>query len=209
MTRTRHIYTDKELKFLSDNIKKYYSPELVKLFNKKFKGNLTCKKLKNLKYKYRILSGLVRNPKADPDPAKWNTKHNQCRRTGRTRQQWLNEVKHPVGYEYIGKDGRKYIKIKEEVGSTTNYMTKARYNYTQKYGLIPEDCVLIHLDGNRLNDNVSNLVLINNYKLYTLNRRGLLFNNKDLNKTSILSIELYFKSLEKKKKYSIDNISFL
>lgn len=203
MTRTKnsHKYTKEEIEFVRENASKYYVPQLVEMFNKKFKTNISLTKMKSLKNRNNIKSGLVRNPNADPDPTKWNTKHNQVRRTGKTREQWLEEVKHKTGYEYIGKDGRRYIKIKEEVGSNTNYMTKARYNYIKKYGEIPEGYVLLHIDGDRLNDNLKNLVLVHKCQIYMANRSKSLTKNKDINETIVLATRLKQKALHKRKEW--------
>ena len=188
MARPRY-YNDEEIDFIKKNISNYYVPELVKIFNKKFNKNIDCKKMKNLKYRYNLKSNLPKNPLTG----------NKKKRYNLTRSEGLDKVKHQVGYEYTSKDGYKYIKIKDTINANDNYITKAKFNYIKKFGEIPKDYCLIHLDGNKQNDRIKNLALINYKTLFFLNRKKLLFKNKQLNKTSLLIADLTQKRIERAK----------
>lgn len=191
MTRIKQArnYTREEIDFITQNVSKYYVPQLVKMFNDKFNANMTIYKMKNFKNRYNLKSNLPKNPLTG----------NKKRRYNLTRSEWLNKVKHKIGYEYISKDGYKYIKIKDTVNATDNYLTKAKFNYIKKFGKIPKGYSLIHLDGNKQNDKIENLALVNYKTLSFLNRKKLLFKNKQLNETSLLLADLTQKSKERAK----------
>ena len=174
MTRTRlaRNYTKEEIDFVAQNVNKYYVPKLVEMFNEKFNANMTIYKMKNLKYRYKLRSNLPMNPLTGKAPTK-RYKH--------TRKEWLDKVTHDIGYECKHKDGTTYIKVNNKVGATDNYMTKAQYVYTCKYGDIPKGYILLHKDGNTDNCDIDNLMLMTKSQWAFLKASGfVLLNNKAL-----------------------------
>ena len=61
----------------------------------------------------------------------------------------------------------KYIEIKY---ANHKWMSLARYNWEQVHGEIPKDMCVFKLDGNRLNDDISNLCLVTRQDLAQFNR---------------------------------------
>ena len=51
------------------------------------------------------------------------------------------------------------------------WMSLARYNWQQVHGEIPKNMCVFKLDGNRLNDDISNLCLVTRKDLAQLNRK--------------------------------------
>ena len=93
----------------------------------------------------------------------------------------------PIGYETIWKDrvGRIRVKVKVEEGK--KFVDK-RIVVWKKYN--PEDdlkgyCIL-HLDNDPLNFDINNLAKVKKEVFLLMLNHKLLFNNAELNKTSIL-----------------------
>lgn len=62
------------------------------------------------------------------------------------------------------------------------------------YGELPKGCKILHLDGNKDNNKLNNLVMITNNEMCIINKKGLKLNmNKELTKTSILLARLSMK----------------
>lgn len=102
----------------------------------------------------------------------------------------------PVGSERINVDG--YIEIK--VAEPKKWELKHRFIYKQFYGEIPEDHVIIFLDGNKLNVSIDNLVLINQHQNLILNKKKLRSNNITLMKASLLITQMLDRLYEIKEK---------
>ena len=75
----------------------------------------------------------------------------------------------PVGSERVNVDG--YIEIK--VSGPKKWMMKHRYVWQQHYGEIPKGSMVIFKDGNRLNTDIDNLMLITQGINGRLSRLGL------------------------------------
>lgn len=188
--RKRHRYTKEEIDFIKDNYKKYYTPDLVNIFNKKFNTNINESSLLHIKCRYNLKSGLTGFRKGIHK---------------RTLEQIENLMK--ARYEKCGakighicKCGNyNYIKIKDEKFAQDNYMLYDRYLFEKHYGKIPKGYVIYHLDGNCSNNNINNLYAIGRGKLLFLMQKGICFKDKELNKTAIMSTDLLFKANKRRK----------
>lgn len=70
----------------------------------------------------------------------------------------------PIGeIVYRKSSNKKYIKVADNVYDTRkNYMLYSHYIWEQHFGKIPDGWMIIHKDGNCLNDDISNLCLVKN-----------------------------------------------
>ena len=87
--------------------------------------------------------------------------------------------------------GAKYrwIKVKDNV--TNNYMLYSRYLYEQHYGIkLKRNELIIHLDGDSLNDNIDNLMLVKDSENGTLNKVYKVSNDPEVTKASVLTIRI-------------------
>ena len=165
LSGTQHHFTDKQKKFIIDNINKYFVSDLVVLFNKKFKTNITKKQISEFKYRNKLYSGL-----------KW--------RNGKP-------THIPIGTEYLTSGGTMMIKVSNnKENPKLQWTTRARYNYENKYGKIPKGYELMHLDGNRLNDDLDNLKLVKKGVVQAINIQQLRSDNILFNKAAIKIVEL-------------------
>lgn len=95
----------------------------------------------------------------------------------------------------IGTEHKRYSKG-DEVGywcvkvcdgkGNKNWVAKHRLIYEKAYGKIPKGHKVIFADGNRENFDLDNLVLVSSSEELILNRRKLLFDDKEITKTGVL-----------------------
>lgn len=167
-------FTSEQKEFIEKNIGNFFTNDLVKEFNKKFNTNITIKQIRNYKSRYKLHSGLIyRGGK----PAHVS-----------------------IGTQYLTTSGTPMIKISNNKRNPKlQWMTRARYIYKKHNGKIPNNYVILHLDGNKSNDTIDNLMAIPKSYFDYLRVRGLIFKDKETNKTVIMSTDLLFKAIKKKK----------
>ena len=171
----RSKFTEEEKQFIKDNYKGITTPELTKLFNKRFNREEDNEVIRNYK------------------------KHNGLK-TGIDTRFKKNQVAHnhkPVGSEFVSKsDGYTYVKIAEP----NTWDLKQRVIYKQYYGDIATEDSIVFADQNKQNFDIDNLILVKrNVKLMAKNKK-LFFEDKELTKTGMLIAEVICKSSELKKK---------
>ena len=88
----------------------------------------------------------------------------------------------PVGSERITKDG--YIEVK--VADPNKWETKNKIIYKQYFGDIPKGHKVIYADGNKLNNDINNLILVSDNEELIMNRHKLRSENIELTKTGCL-----------------------
>lgn len=91
----------------------------------------------------------------------------------------------PVGTETVMryKDGRIFVTVK--IGMPNKWEFKHRLVYKEHYGEIPDGYMINFADGNHLNFEPDNLILVNKGENIMLNKYKLRFNDKDLTKTGL------------------------
>ena len=211
MTKKYHIYTEEEKEFVKNNITKYFLPELVKVFNKTFNTNITICKLKNLKHKMKLKSGL-------PSSHFGNTYTKGTKRTEEQRARMSLSAKKratkeyrekmsiarrnaskKIGYRTINNQGYVYIKVKNDACKNDNYVSEARYVYEKHCGKIPKGYWIYHLDGNVSNNSIDNLVALERGIVASLNITGLNSTDKELTKLGIDILKINRKIKERKR----------
>ncbi|MCI6191209.1 MAG: HNH endonuclease [Clostridium sp.] len=185
-----HRYSEEEKKFIIDNNYGKYSKELAEMFNQQFDTNITANEIKWFRKNHKLNSGLTGQFQ------KGNISHNKGKkqseymtkeaieRTKATRFKKGNRPSNyrPVGSERITKDG--YIEVK--VADPNKWETKNKIVYKQHFGDIPKGYNVIYADGNKLNNDINNLILVSNSELLIANRNHLIYNNKELTESGIL-----------------------
>lgn len=96
----------------------------------------------------------------------------------------------PVGTETVMKykNGRIFVAVK--IGMPSKWEYKHRLVYKQHYGEIPEGYMVTFADGNYLNFDIDNLILVSKGEHAQLNRLGYRFNDADLTKTGLNIVKL-------------------
>lgn len=98
----------------------------------------------------------------------------------------------PIGSEI--KIGRGNIKIK--IAEPDVWVYKHKWVWEQKNGKIPKNKVLIFLDGDKENCDISNLELIDRKEELVMARKELFFKHTKLTKTGVLIAKLIVKAKE-------------
>lgn len=144
-----HEWTEEEVNFLKEALKKHSKKEAIVLFNNKFSEKITLAQLKRLQTKYNITA----------------------QNNGRLKKNHsLNQS--PIGTETIWTQGNyKYIGIKIKEPSV--WVHKHIYVWEKEYGTLPDSQVVIFLDGNTLNCELDNLMAIDKRINVIMNRNRL------------------------------------
>ena len=100
--------------------------------------------------------------------------------------------------ERLDKDG--YILIK--IAKPNKWVRKHRWIYEQKFGAIPENCVILFADGDKSNLSIENLICVTRNELKILNQCRLISSVPELTKTglNIAKIKAKLYELRKEKK---------
>jgi len=173
----RHrIYNDEHLNFLRVNYKQMTRKELTKAFNEHFGTQRTENSIKACINNHKIRSG--RSGCFEKGIKPWNTGTKGL--TGRNKTSFKKgnippNVK-PLWDERIcPKDGFILMKVPEEnpyTGFSTRYKHKHVWVWEQEHGPVPEGMVVAFRDGNKLNCNLDNLMLLARAELLFLNQYG-------------------------------------
>ena len=185
-----HRYSEEQKEFIITNNYGKYSKELAEMFNQHFNTNITAKEIAYFRKNNKLNSGLTGQFK------KGNVPHNKDKkqveymskeaieRTKETRFKKGNKPKNyrPVGSERITKDG--YIEVK--VADPNKWETKNKIIYKQYFGDIPKGHKVIYADGNKLNNDINNLILVSDNEELIMNKYKLRTEDIELTKTGYL-----------------------
>ena len=152
----RWKFTDEMINWILENKSKYLCDDFVKAFNEKFNCNTSyCGIKKNLLSRGIRTSWIGIRSKIDT----------------------TNMQKFKVGdiFEYHNNN---WIKVNDlpnnklDTKGQKNYKRYANYVYEKHYNIvIPKDKFILHLDGNTLNDDINNLMLVSKSTFQSINRR--------------------------------------
>lgn len=216
------LFNEEESNFLKENARGRLAIELTEMFNKKFNRNITIKQIQEYKKTHKLTSGLkvsyteeekeyfykIYKGKSTTEITRLlNEKFNKNYTRNNIRK-FINYHKLRTGYiEYFPdmkrKEERSYKKRGRTVYRVRNennkWESKAKYLYRKNIGEVPKDCCIILLDGSDNNFELDNLYPINKRVNAFMQSRRLYFKNKEMNKTSIMALELMLKCADLKK----------
>lgn len=195
MTKTFR-YTDKMLQYLSDNRVLTTIDDLTIRFNNKFNQDRTLEAIRGICLKKRFLSNDNGCFKKGFTP--WNKGITGYMGANRTTFKKGNiPVNHvPVGTERIdARDG--YIMIK--VAEPNIWKQKSHIIYTSIHGSVPDNHIVIFIDGDKTNLEPENLEAVRRIELLNLNRNGYLTAPKEF-KPVIKAMSKLEAALSNKKK---------
>lgn len=185
-----HRYSEEQKEFIITNNYGKYSKELAEMFNQHFNTNITAKEIAYFRRNNKLNSGLTGQFKKGHVPHNKGKKQIEymsqeaIERTKKTRFKIGNKPKNyrPVGSERITKDG--YIEVK--VADPNKWETKNKIIYKQYFGDIPKGHKVIYADGNKLNNDINNLILVSDNEELIMNKYKLRTENIELTKTGYL-----------------------
>jgi hypothetical protein len=174
------------------------------MINQKFKTNHTAREVESYKNRNHLRSGIDSTFKKGRTPAnkgkKWSeflTEEQQekarktCFKKGNIPKQHR-----AVGSERINAAG--YIEVK--VAEPRTWRKKHRIIYEEAYGKVLKGKRIIFADGNKLNLELDNLLLVTDNELLRMNNNNLIKENGDLTKSGLALTKLMNKMYEKKRR---------
>lgn len=193
------LFTREQKEFIRENVEGRQNQELADLVNEKFDLQVTAKQMNTFKKNHGLVSGLDCRFQEGSVPANKGTKGlynvGGNRTSFKKGQRPLNYME--VGSERINTDG--YVEIK--IADPNKWRGKHLILWEQIHGKpVPEGHVIIFGDGNRLNLDPENLILITRGQLAIMNKRGLIHNDAELTKTGVIMADIIKKISDRRRK---------
>ena len=191
----QHEYTEEERSFIRGNVAGRSYAEMTELFNKTFNLNLGIYQISGTIKRLGLKNG--RDCKFFKGQASHNKgqKGKRCNPATEFKKGNIPSNHRPVGSERVSVDG--YIEVK--VAEPRTWRLKQRVLWEQHNGAVPKGSALVFLDGNPLNCELENLVLISRAELLIANRQGLIKPDPELTKTGLVVAGLVSKIYEKQR----------
>ena len=162
---TKISYSTEELVFIQANAVMSRA-ELTALFNATFTRTLEVDHIKALCTRKKWATGRTGCFEKGAIPANKGTKGLTGANSGSFKKGQKSHTQKPVGYEYVTTDG--YIMIKTAEPRT--FRLKHHVVYEQHFGPIPASHAIKFKDGNSLNLDIENMVLMSRGELAVLNK---------------------------------------
>lgn len=173
--------------------------EMAELFTEHFNIHVTKNQMKAVMYRNNISSGKTGRFEKGNIPHSKGQKmskeqYEKCKLT-MFKKGHIPKNHREIGSERITKDGYIEIKIKEP----NLWVLKHRIIYEKYYGEIPAGYSVIFGDGDKLNCDINNLILVSRSELLILNRNKLIKKDSSLTKTGV-NIAKLLDTMNKKKR---------
>lgn len=174
----KNDYSEEQLIFLKEKFSYCKSwKELTDLFNEKYKTFFSTMEI----------SGICKR------------RYGFVMKNSTTFKRNHHPLKLPIGTERIGSGGRICVKVSDlqlESGDSSNWKQKSRVVYESVYGEIPKDNVIIHLNRDLNDFDISNLYCISRNVMSCLVRNGWYKEDKEITLTAVKCAELMCKLKE-------------
>jgi hypothetical protein len=220
-----HKYTPEQIQFLKDNVSGLSYPELTKLFNRRFRLSLTkfqiwftCKRAffqgvfkENERYhrytgeELQFIKNNIKGIACERALELFNKRFGLAigkmafKHVLHKHGYYNGLINHgkTVGAERLERKG--YVFVKSP--NSRRWKPKHRLIWEAANGPIPKGHVILFADGNRLNFDLDNLLLVSRNTLSIMNR-GLVFPNAELTKTGkiVADIILLEKQIKRRKR---------
>ncbi len=193
-----HKYTQEEKEFLREFVPEHSYKEIQQAFIDKFKWNISLGQIISSIKRYHLNTG--RTGRFEKGHISWNKGKKGVFYSG-SEKGWFEKGSIPpnlrqMGAERINVDG--YIEIKtEETKTSYRWKLKHRMIWEQENGKIPQGYVVMFKDGDKLNTDIDNLMLVSRKVLAVMNKRGLY--KSGYRETAALMAELKIKANEKRR----------
>jgi hypothetical protein len=177
-----HKYTEEELKFLRKYAYGHSYKEITQKFNEKFPPGVEQRKIRACMQNHGIKTGRDGRFKKGHEPAN-KGKHMQT--TGRMAETQFKKGDMPKNHLPVGSvtvrhsyKGKKPY-VWEKVAEPNVWRMKHVLEWEKENGPVPEGMTVIFADGDTLNTDISNLVLVSRSQLAVMNRWNIKGHNKE------------------------------
>ncbi|MDK6688309.1 HNH endonuclease signature motif containing protein [Aerococcus urinae] len=194
---SRRLFTDEIEQFIKDNVPGYGNTELTELVNSHFGTSYSKDQIKALKQRNHWSSGLTGQFEKGQKPWNKGLSYNPGGNSVKTRfKKGQAPINHrPVGSERITRDG--YIELK--VAEPNRWELKHRYIWTNAHGDVPKSHIIVFIDGDPLNCELSNLRCVSRAAAVRVNQNRLLSGDADWNGVAYTTGELLASAHKKRK----------
>lgn len=198
-TNPDSLFSKEQVDFIVENVKGLSNQKLADLVNETFNLSITAKQMKTWKNNHSLSSELKGSEGTAP-PNKgtkgvYNVGGNKT--SFKKGQKPLNYK--PVGYERIDRDGYVLIKVQDDGPWQKRWRHKHKVLWEKLNGPIPKGHAIVFGDGNRLNLDQGNLILVSQAQLAMLNKHNLIQKDADLTRTGVIIADIYRKMGQRKK----------
>lgn len=187
--------------FVKDLYREFGAADLLYLLNETYGTNYTEGQLRTYLKNHGITSGRTGQFVKGSTPWNTGTKGLLKRNSGCFKKGDIPANVKPIGHERIcPKDGYVLVKVAEPnpyTGAKARYRHKHAVVWEQHNGTIPKGMVVSFLDGNKLNTDPANLVLITRAQLCRYNKNRVYSLPNSLVPVSKQLINLHLKVLER------------
>lgn len=191
-----HKYTTEQHDFISEKRTLVIS-ELVEQFNNTFKTQLTKSQLRAYKKNRGWLTGRTGRFEKGHIPSP-NAKPKGPNRTSFKKGQKPKNWK-PIGSERVTTEGYRQVKITDTGNTVNDYVELHRIVWEEHNGSIPNGHIVVFKDGNPLNCNIENLMLMKRAESVLINKMGLSQVDAELKETVHLLVKNRLKIIERSK----------
>ena len=192
-----HIWTIKEKEYLGEITPGRHYKEIQEIMSINFNIDFTLEQIKGAISRCNLSTGFNGQFNKQHIPA--NKGSGICAKG--CEKTWFKKGIIPpnhreVGSERITVDG--YIEVK--VSEPNKWRLKQQLVWKKHNGNIPKGHVILFGDGNKLNLDINNLILVSRQQLLILNRNKLIQKDADLTRTGVIIADLYQKISKVKSK---------
>jgi hypothetical protein len=191
-------YSIEHIEWIKNKIPGCHFKELTNMFNTQFGMNLKVSTMISLADRHGLHNGIDSRFNKGWEPTQFKKGHipfNKGKKgTGGWEPTQFKKGNMPVNHREVGSerinvDG--YIEIK--VAEPNKWRLKHNVIWEEHNGPVPKGHAVIFGDGNTLNCDPNNLILVSRQQLLTLNRKKLIQNDADLTRTGVIIADLYQK----------------
>ena len=191
-------YTQEEIEYLFLIVPGHSHKEITALFNNHFEAEIKISQVKSFIKNRKLNTGRTGRF------VKGQVSHNKGKKgisypSMKPTQFKTGEMPHnhkPVGSETLRADGYVWVKVEEP----KTWRMKHVLIWEDANGPVPKGYAVLFGDGNRLNFDLNNLILVSKAQLVMLNKKGLIRPDAELTRTGIIIADLHIKIAERKRR---------
>lgn len=181
------LLTSEQHKYLESIVEGRLCEEITEMLNKKFNLALTSRQIAVYKKNHGLKSNVDMSFKKSHEPINKGTKglyNVGGNKTSFKKGQRPKNYK-AIGTERIDRDGYTLVKVRDDGPWHERWRHKHKVVWEKAHGKIPDGYVLIFLDGNKQNIDLSNLHLITIAQNLMLNRNKWRYESAEATKVGI------------------------
>lgn len=195
----KHRYTQEQIKFIHENAQGNSLEEIQELVNRRYNIEVSVRSIQGIMYRNGIKNGMKGyTTRFENGQNPWNKDMKGIQTGGKETQFKKGNIPpthKPIGSESV-QEGYVWVKVAEP----NEWIKKHHLIWTKVNGTIPDGYVLRFADGNKMNVTLDNLFLTSRRVMTSVVKRGMDYDDPELNKTAhnLAELELAIKDIKKR-----------